>query len=131
MRAAPDDDPLQLPCGDIRLGDVTLLHTSTRRWIVDQRDASARAIEQIERSRAAARPMQRRGDQVELRGADLGVLSAVRVQLDGPQRVMVLFGDRVDDPDEIVALTVPDAHRLVQLVQAALASPAIPTREAG
>jgi len=124
MRACPDEDPRSLPCADIRLGDVALLHTSTRAWIVAQRDATARAIHQIEQGRAEARPFRRRQDGlVQLRGLELGVLAAVKVQPDGQQRVMVLLGSELDDPEEIVALTVPAAHRLVQLITAALHGP--------
>ena len=126
MRAEGDDGCYRLPCGDIRLGDVALLHTSTRRWIIDLRDGAASAIEQIEHRRAEARPMRRRGNQVELRGSEIGVLAALKVQPERRQVVMVLLGDEVDDPDEILALSIPDAHRLVQLLRSALAGPPAP-----
>ena len=109
------------PSADITLGDVRLLHSRTRKTLIARRDQATSVIEQFEARREAALPMVRRDDgTVELRAREVKVLRALKFAVDGRLKVLVMFGDSIEAPDEIVALSVPDAWHLVAEVRAAL-----------
>jgi len=102
------------------LPDVALLHSRTRRGLVKLRDQLVTAIEAALERRRADAPIKDAGGRISV-SAHLTVPRwAVRApDGDGRHAVVVTFGND-DDDVEVVGLSVPDAHRLVHMLQQAL-----------
>lgn len=114
-----------LPSKDIALGDVRLLHSEARSWLIRQRDEMVEIANQLAADRAASSLVTMYGDgKLSIRGRDTRVLTAVKaLNSHGRATVMVLLGDRIMDPDDVIGLSVPDAHQLVTALQRALDAP--------
>ena len=105
------------------LADVTLLHSRTRRRLVARRDGLVRMLDELAARRREQAPLRLADDgrvamqghrtmpHVAVRGADAG----------GRDMVAMVFGTAESDV-EVLAVSVPDAHRLVQMLQQALAT---------
>ena len=110
--------------GGITLGDVGLLHSRTRARLITQRAEAIEVIEHFEARREAALPIVHRGGGlVELRAREVKVLRAMKANADGRLKILVLLGNSIEKPEEIIAFSVPDAWRLVGELQAALEAP--------
>jgi hypothetical protein len=115
----------RLPTKNIALGDVHLLHSRTRQWLVQRRDETVRLADQVAAGREKRRPLKQRSDgHIALRGREVQVLGAVKgMAVEGRATVMVLLGEDAMDPDDVLALSVPDARQLVTWLQRALDAP--------
>ena len=103
------------------LGEPALLHSSTRARLVDQRDY---LLDVAERRRTwSVVGTDGRSVRVDVRAQTTKVVHSSKAVLRDSGRAVVLvgFGAHLEDA-EFFSLTVPDAHDLVQQVQAALDS---------
>jgi hypothetical protein len=122
------------PWTPIVLGDTDLLTSATRAWIVRQRNVYVQLMEDQRRAAAEYKPLRPvGGGQIELRGRPVSVSSAIKLEIDRRHQVLLFVGDRIDDPEEILVLSVPDAQLLSSRLQSALDAPAsasLPRRHA-
>ncbi|MEO8696587.1 MAG: hypothetical protein ABI658_23955 [Acidimicrobiales bacterium] len=122
----PDDDPMPLSDLHVVFGDVRVLHSSFRAYLIKQRDVYEQLIVDSDARRSSRRPVQMVGDgQLHFRGRHLRPLWAFKApSTTGRASVMVAFGQSTDDDDyELVGLSVPDARLLLSLVQDAVDAP--------
>jgi hypothetical protein len=106
---------------DTWLCDPTLLHSSARRTLIEERTSlETLCRRELERERLS-RPFQRVGNQVRITARPV-VLSGALPSLDddGRQIVLMMFGGTILDPDEVLVLALDDAERLAQLLDRAL-----------
>lgn len=103
------------------LADVALLHSRTRRALVTRRDGLVRSIEDAADRRRAMAPVQRTADgSVAIQGHPTAPQIVVRsADPSGRDIVALVFGTDATDV-EARFVSVPDAHRLVQMLQRAL-----------
>lgn len=121
MVADPTRSSARYPHNDVLLGNAALLHTDARKSIATQRDTSLSIIDDVEARRKAARPMTPAGGgKVRIAARPLDILTAFRCSSEGRDHVMMTFGDEASDPDEVIALTIPDARLLHQRLGEAL-----------
>jgi hypothetical protein len=118
-----------LPSKGIALGDVRLLHSHARSWLIQRRDETIEVANQIAADRERWSLVTVRDDgNVSIRCRDQRVLTAVKaLDSNGRATVMVLLGNRIMDPDDVIAISVPDTHLLISALQHALDSPLIVT----
>lgn len=114
-----------LPSKDIALGDVRLLHSTTRSLLIQRRDEAIELAHQLAADRARWSLVTIRDyGKVSIRARDLRVLGAAKALNDqGRATVMMLFGANAMDPDDVIGLSVPDAHQLISALQHALDAP--------
>jgi len=109
------------------LASPAFLHSRTRRRLIAERDHLIAMIEDDERRRAGRRAMVRLDNGlVELRCC-LADVATVSKGLSQKGQIMLTVGLVPVQPDpelELFALTVPEAHRLQQMLELALADPA-------
>lgn len=124
MLGDPMRSSARYPHNDILLGNAALLHTNTRASIASRRDTSLKIVDDAEEGRRAARPITPAGNgQIRISAQPLQFLTAFRVTTDGRDHLVMTFGDEAVDPDEAIALTVPDARLLHQRLGEALDGP--------
>ncbi len=114
-----------LPSKNIALGDVRLLHSSTRTLLIQRRDEAIEFSHQLAADAAKWSLVTIRDDgTVSIHARPLPVVGAVRALNDhGRATVMMLFGTDAMDPDDVIGISVPDAHRLISALQHALDAP--------
>ena len=114
-----------IPSKDIALGDVRLLHSTTRSLLILRRDEAIDVADQLAADRARWSLVTVRDDgTVSIRSRDQRVLGAAKALNDkGRATVMVLFGADPLNPDDVIGLSVPDAHQLISALQGALDAP--------
>lgn len=104
------------------LRDPGLLHSASRRTLLDERIAlEARCRGELEHA-ARSRPVRALGNgQFQITGRQV-VPSGVIASVDGSGRptVIMMFGETVGDPEDVLALTMDDAERLVVALDSAL-----------
>lgn len=103
------------------LGDVELLHSRARRRLIAERDAQLQVVANLRArraERAALRPIE--GGLAITADAVVPRWALRAPEPSGRQVVVVACGDG-DDPT-VLGFTVPDAYRLVQMLQRALAA---------
>ena len=111
---------------EVRLADPRLLHSDERTYLVKEREQLAMMIVEDERRRDEGRPIQLRRGGVELRGRPVVPRWATRGNgPTGKAVVMTVFGDD-EDHVEILAMSVPDARRLIDILEQALNLPFVP-----
>lgn len=105
------------------LTDTQLLHSTARVWILRARTSAMQVCETLAREAAERRPVQfLPGGKVQIKARPVVPLSALRTpDITGRHTVVAMFGD-LDDP-EVIALSVPDAQRLIAILQRALDQP--------
>jgi hypothetical protein len=106
---------------DTWLCDPALLHSSTRRGLIEERTTlESRCRSELARQRRS-RPFQRVGSQVRITGRPV-VPSGVLPSADdhGREIVLMMFGGTMLDPDEVLVLALEDAEQLVQALDRAL-----------
>jgi hypothetical protein len=118
-------DPAVRHHAPVWIGAADLLHSRTRRQLIARRDGSLHAIADL-RARAAARaPVRQVDGRLAISAKPLQPRWTIRAPDDaGLHRIVVAFGYGEGGPlkvDEVVGLSVPDAHLLVQQLQRALA----------
>jgi len=112
------------PTGGIVLGDSLLLHSEARRWLIEYRETQIEVISHLEAVRDQRRFCVERDGRVELRGRGVTIAGALKgISETGRAIVMLVFGESVRDPDDVMALSVPDTHQLITQLQSALDSP--------
>jgi hypothetical protein len=106
---------------DIWLASPDLLHSRNRTWLLGRRADVLQVIQRRAVERARTRAVQPMPDgTVQIRARTVTPQRALRSTMDGGRQVVVaLFG--ADDDAEALALSVPHAHRLVTMLQNALA----------
>lgn len=114
-----DLSPLWLP-------DARLLHSVARLWIMRNRTTAVRVCETLALREAERRPVQYLpGGKVQIKARPVVPFSSFRApDTTGRHTVVTVFGD-LDEP-EVLGLTVPDARRLVTMLQRALDAPVSP-----
>jgi hypothetical protein len=117
--------------GSLSLGDPALLHSRFRSSLLAQRDALLAIAARRRTWSLAHAALPARG-----RATPVTAVAAVKgVAEEGSRAFVVIgFGDELEDLDDLddttfFALTIPDAHELVRMVQRALADP-LPRHEA-
>jgi hypothetical protein len=112
--------------GAIELPTPALLHSSLRRLLLDERRVVIEQFLEEERQRAGRRPMVALGDgRVEVRGCLADVAFVTKGSSEAGQlAVMVAMAPLVPEPElELYALSIPEAHRLLHLLEKALDAP--------
>ena len=105
------------------LGSVALVHSKYRLSLIRQRDQLIESL--AERHQAAKGPIVREGDNIRFAARPTSVRWAVKSpDENGRNTVMVALGS-LDELD-LIALTVPDAHRLKQSLELALSVSTLP-----
>ncbi len=114
-----------LPSKDIALGDVRLLHATTRSTLIQRRDEAIEVAHQLAATRERWSLVTFRDDgTVSIRARDLPVIGAAKALNDhGRATVMMLFGTDAMNPDDVIGISVPDAHRMISALQHALDAP--------
>ena len=122
--ARTGDEQIDWNTDHLLLGDATLLHSRTRRWLIDTRTKLTEQAADMLAKQSARRPLRDRGDgQVEVRGVPAKPLIAAKgLSEEGRAIVMIGFGES-DDDAKLFAVTIPDAHDLLAMVQRALDAP--------
>lgn len=124
MLRDPEASAARYPHNDIVLGDAALLHSDARASIAAQRDIALKIVDQNEQRRRAARPIADAGNgQIRISAQSLQVLMAFRVTDEGRDHLVMTFGDEANDPDQAIALSIPDARLLHQRLSEALDGP--------
>jgi hypothetical protein len=111
-------EPLGVWTRPIPVGDAAFLHSSLRRLMVDDRDF----LLELDRERAMATwgP-----DGLVVRAAPLKPLLALKGTLDDTDRIGITVGfDDGTAEGWYLALSIPEAHQLVALLEQAIADPA-------
>ena len=108
--------------------NTALFHSRYRRSLIAQRaSTNARVIDEEERRRVA-RPAVRTGNQLKMALVESDFALAMKVSLDGGRQMVVLgLGASREDPDNLFALSIPEARRLAGAMQYALDAVAVPT----
>jgi hypothetical protein len=122
-----DDDRATLSDLHVVFGDVALLHSSFRAFLLDQREIVERLMVDSDERRSSRRPVQGVGDgQISFRARQVRALWAFKApSTTGRSSVMVALGRDTDDDDyQLIGLSVPDARELMAMLQAALDAPA-------
>ena len=116
-------DPLQFIRSERAtvVGDVFLLHSTFRKSLIERRE---RLLEMIDERRASDRlhhPIANiDGNRIEFRSRPVTVRWATKgTSADGRTSVSLALGDRLADM-EILALSIPDARRLIAALESAL-----------
>ncbi len=114
-----------LPSKNIALGDVRLLHSTTRSTLIQRRDEAIELGHQLAATREKWSLVTVRDDgTVSIRARDLPVIGAAKALSDhGRATVMMLFGSDAMNPDDVIGISVPDAHQLISALQHALDAP--------
>jgi hypothetical protein len=102
------------------------LHSSARIWILRARTTASQVCETLAQQAAERRPLQfLPGGKVQIKARPVVPFGAFRTpDTTGRHTVVTMFGD-LDDP-EVIALSVPDARRLIAILQRALDEPVSP-----
>lgn len=118
-----DSDDNWHDLSNLWLPDTQLLHSSARVWILRARTSAMQVCETLARDAAERRPMQfLPGGKVQIKARPVAPFAAFRTpDTTGRHTVVTVFGD-LDDP-EVFALSVPDARRLIAMLQRALDEP--------
>ena len=105
------------------VGDIALLHSRRRRVLIERRENLRRMLEEDHHRRSNHQPITQLDDhRVAMRARPTRVRWATRGRDQGSrEHIMIALGE-LDDL-ELVALSIPDAHRLLEAVTAALALP--------
>lgn len=123
----PEQDWWRSRQSDVWMPNVGLLHSTIRRRFVHRRADLVKAIGNERELRAAKHPIRLRENERYLSGRPITPMWAARAVVDNDRAVIALtLGERVVAP-EVLALTVPDARRLVAMLGNALDAPSRPT----
>lgn len=110
----------------IRLRSADLLHSRRRRWLIERRERARAGFEAAERDRAGRRPLVDLGDGVigvRACPADAALVHK-GLTASGQVLVSIAFAPVEPDPDlSVYALSVPEAYRLAEMLDDALAEP--------
>jgi hypothetical protein len=108
---------------DVWLCDPLLLHSDSRMSVMEQRDATIRAIESDATGREEAHPIKRLADgNLSISARSVTPRWAIRSRnASGRALVLTTFGESEDDP-EVLALSISDARHLIALLERALDS---------
>jgi len=107
--------------------DPALLTSRCRMALIAQRDRTNEIILEQEERERLMRPMVRSGNQVRMRLVETDFALSARTSLDSGRQVVVLaLGGTPTDPDEMFALSIPEARRLLTGVQSAVDSLPLP-----
>ena len=111
---------------ELALGRAELLHSRYRKGLIVRRDARLEYAAGAERDSPV---VSFDGNRLVVKSVPIEVLGAAKsLPLDGERLgICIMLGTKLEDA-ECYALSIPDAHRLVSCVQAALADPP-PRRE--
>lgn len=118
------DNPYAL--GEITVGDSSLLHSTYRQLLLEQRDDLLDRIKHRHEEARDAHPIIMNGlqERFGFRSRPVTVRWAMRGEDEdtGRARVSVALGEGLDDM-EVLGLSIPDARRLVEALQHALDAP--------
>ncbi len=108
--------------------DAALLTSRCRTELISQRERlNEMILEQEERERLQ-RPMVRSGNQVQMQLVDTDYALAARTSLESGRQIVILgLGGTPDDADQLFALSIPEARRLLAGMQRAVDSLPFPT----
>lgn len=128
MLDAESHRSMEYPWTPIQVGEPGTLTASIRRLVIQQRDAVVTLwLREVEHA-ASARPIRPiGGGKVRVTLRPVSIEAASKVSIDGRQMVALFVDGEPGDPDEVLALSIPDAHLLAQRLQGALTGPAAPT----
>jgi len=108
--------------------DATLLTSRCRKELISQRESANQLILEDEERRRQMRPMLRSGNKVRMRLVETDYAMSARTSVESGRQVVVLgLGGTRDDPDDMYALSVPEARRLLAGMQRAVDSLPMPT----
>ncbi len=119
----PLDSHKYVDQAEIWLSDPSLLHSETRRDLVQRLAVAMCAIEQDAARRIASHPLKRlENGSLSISARSVTPRWAIRAPTaSGRTLVLITFGETEDDP-EVLSLSVPDARHLVTLLERALDS---------
>ncbi len=125
FRASGPGEWYVLPCKEIVLGDARLLDSRARSCLIRVRDRTIELTEQLAAEHEAGKLVSPCGDgKVRVRGRELRFIRAMKeLNLEGRAKVIVFLGEDIMDPEDVLALSVPDAHELVASLLCALDAP--------
>jgi len=107
----------------VYIRNAALLTSPCRKELISQREGVNKSILEQEERQRLKRPMVRSGDQVRMRLVEANYALAARTRLESGRQVVVLgLGGTSHDPDQMFALSIPEARRLLAGMQCAVDS---------